>query len=186
MNDAPAQASVEAVRNDGWQAEAEAQASALAERAGIDLLDDHGQFLSDLEQTLIEFAEWTHKRAALSPPPTVGAEDEAVAEWQARLDDVSKWEVITDPDWYRSRGCQVRALYSRPSPSAVEVKGDVIAKIRKVAADFDAYAKAYDEAGLKDLALIATAKAFGVSCALEMLCPKPVSCIASEKGASHG
>ena len=46
--------------DDGWQAEAEAQAAALCERAGLDALDDFNDFMADLEATLIEFAGWTY------------------------------------------------------------------------------------------------------------------------------
>ena len=60
-------------------------ASALAERAGIDMLDDHDQFLADLQQTLVDFADEAAEAALAALP--IPDDDEtasivsAVEEW---------------------------------------------------------------------------------------------------------
>lgn len=65
--------------SDGWQSNAEAHASALCERSGIDV-DDWDSFKADLESTLIEFAEWTHK----APTPPV-PEPRGKWQWRSRI-----------------------------------------------------------------------------------------------------
>lgn len=100
-NDAPAQASVEAV---------------LKKHLRISIDQDW----DGMKYAILGIDEAAAELAALSPPPTVGAEDEAPVAWQWRHN--GQW--LNCPDGWSERahsaGREYRALYTRPSPSAVE------------------------------------------------------------------
>ncbi|MBN9453294.1 MAG: hypothetical protein J0I42_15200 [Bosea sp.] len=119
-NDAPAQASVEAVIDQA------SRLMAAGWRGNPNMSGDDRDFMSpsmrrkhdDKVREVVEFV-----LAALSPPPTVGAEDEAgagMAEMAEIARIVSEWRhgPMLSPEALR----QI-AAYTRPSPSAVEVKG---------------------------------------------------------------
>lgn len=165
-NDAPAQASVEAIADlidnlakcrsenamdmaflDNSDEIAAAVLKLIAGRDGewactVNRLEDRIEGLNADLDSAVEVAfrrgavEWTrlnyptiHMRlsdpAALSPPPTVGAEDEAPVAWRAKYKADTRWRYMDRPEpstSYDPEKYEVQPLFARPSPSAVEVK----------------------------------------------------------------
>jgi hypothetical protein len=97
-------------------------ARAIARGDGIELdwITDQSNPRWQRYRKLADFA-----LAALSPPPTVGAEEEAPVAWMWTREDGTQ-SFVSDPDtkriWEETMKRVLVPVYTRPSPSAVEVK----------------------------------------------------------------
>lgn len=175
-NDAPAQASVEAMARVIYESTEEILRPNFWE--GWSLLDFAK---ADARTRNVHHVMARAVLSTLSPPPTVGAEDEAPIAWMWTHEDGTR-AFTSDPDTKRIwEGTMKRVLvpvYTRPSPSAVEVK-----EVETLARALFALEEAREELRHYEADLSGE----DYNCVeLNDTITALRSCIASEKGVSNG